>query len=374
MLIASTAAETSSLVAMEALASGTPVIAYRAGALPDIVDDGVTGWLVDDVAGMADAIRRVDAIDPAACRAAALARFSQTRMIEDYMQHLPPARRMTDPAHHRRLRRRRNLPGDRALAPPPARERRPIRPSSPGWRPRARLRGWLSWPIRHRDQLEPLSAFARAGLDPGDDTMAGTAALFDRFAAQAPEAGVAFYSFGDPAVLSRATDELVAVIRTWAPPAGRRVVDLGCGIGRVSLALAAEAAAVTGIDVSAGMVGVAQARSGGARATFIQGDGLGLPMIADGAGDLLLAVDSWPFVVRAGRRGDRCPGGRDRARAGARWRLPRLQLVLSRRPRDRRSTDAQRARGGARLRCRARRASGPFAIWDGVGFHLRRRA
>ena len=86
VLIASTAAETSSLVAMEALASGTPVIAFRAGALPDIVEDGVTGWLVDDVAGMADAIRRVDAIHPAACRAAALARFSQTRMIEDYMQ------------------------------------------------------------------------------------------------------------------------------------------------------------------------------------------------------------------------------------------------------------------------------------------------
>ena len=86
VLIASTAAETSSLVAMEALASGTPVIAYRVGALPDIVENGVTGWLVDDVAGMADAIRRIDAIDPAACRAAALSRFSQTRMIEDYMQ------------------------------------------------------------------------------------------------------------------------------------------------------------------------------------------------------------------------------------------------------------------------------------------------
>ena len=86
VLIASTAAETSSLVAMEVLASGTPVIAYRAGALPDIVEDGVTGWLVDDVAGMADAMRRIDMIDPAACRAAALARFSQNRMIEDYMQ------------------------------------------------------------------------------------------------------------------------------------------------------------------------------------------------------------------------------------------------------------------------------------------------
>lgn len=47
LLVPSTAPETSSLVAMEALASGTAVIAYGAGALPDIVEDGVTGFLVD---------------------------------------------------------------------------------------------------------------------------------------------------------------------------------------------------------------------------------------------------------------------------------------------------------------------------------------
>jgi glycosyltransferase involved in cell wall biosynthesis len=85
VLVPSTAPETSSLVAMEALASGTPVIAYRAGALPDIVEDGVTGFLVDDVAGMADAIERIGAIDPAACRAAASARFSLRRMIDEYL-------------------------------------------------------------------------------------------------------------------------------------------------------------------------------------------------------------------------------------------------------------------------------------------------
>ena len=85
LLIPSTAPETSSLVAMEALASGTPVIAYRAGALPEIVDDGVTGFVVDDVAGMAAAIGRIDAIDPAACRRAACERFSLQRTTAAYL-------------------------------------------------------------------------------------------------------------------------------------------------------------------------------------------------------------------------------------------------------------------------------------------------
>lgn len=229
----------------------------------------------------------------------------------------------------------------------------------------------------HRDQLEPLSAFARAGLDPGDDTMAGTAALFDRFAAQAPEAGVAFYSFGDPAALARATEELVAVIRGWAAPAGRRVVDLGCGIGRVSLALAAEALTVTGIDVSAGMVAAARSRSkgagaGGARTTFVQGDGLGLPMIADDACDLLLAVDSWPFVVRGG------PDATDTLVAEiARVLAPGGDFLVfnwSYRG-DPALDDADvRALAAAHGFDVVRVGERPFAIWDGVGFHLRRRA
>jgi glycosyltransferase involved in cell wall biosynthesis len=86
LLIPSTAPETSSLVAMEALASGTPVIAYRAGALPEIVEHGVTGFIVDGAGDMAAAIGSIDAIDPAACRAAAEARFSAARMTAEYLQ------------------------------------------------------------------------------------------------------------------------------------------------------------------------------------------------------------------------------------------------------------------------------------------------
>ena len=78
------APETSSLVAMEALAAGTPVIAYRSGALPEIVEDGVTGFLVSDVDEMAEAIGKVGTISPVACHEAAERRFSKQHMIDQY--------------------------------------------------------------------------------------------------------------------------------------------------------------------------------------------------------------------------------------------------------------------------------------------------
>lgn len=86
VLIPSLAAETSSLVAMEAAACGTPVIAFAAGALPEIVEDGVTGFIVEDADAMAAAISRVGAIDPAACRRVARERFSAERMSEAYLR------------------------------------------------------------------------------------------------------------------------------------------------------------------------------------------------------------------------------------------------------------------------------------------------
>lgn len=78
------APEASSLAAMEALAAGTPVIAYPSGALPEIVDNGITGFLVHSAEEMAAAIRRVDVIEPEACRAAAVRRFSKERMVAEY--------------------------------------------------------------------------------------------------------------------------------------------------------------------------------------------------------------------------------------------------------------------------------------------------
>lgn len=85
LLVPSLAPETSSLVAMEALACGTPVIAFPAGALSEIVEDGVTGFLVRHVEEMAAAIRRAGEIDPTTCRSVARARFDRSRMTADYL-------------------------------------------------------------------------------------------------------------------------------------------------------------------------------------------------------------------------------------------------------------------------------------------------
>lgn len=85
LLVPSQVAETSSLVAMEAASCGTPVVAFRTGALPGVVEDGRTGFLVDDVAGMAAALRQVDTLDPEACRAVARHRFTHERMAAQYL-------------------------------------------------------------------------------------------------------------------------------------------------------------------------------------------------------------------------------------------------------------------------------------------------
>ncbi len=72
------------LVAIESLATGTPVIARRAGALPEIIEHGVDGFLVDDIAEAEFALRLVPALDRARIRERALQRFSADRMVDDY--------------------------------------------------------------------------------------------------------------------------------------------------------------------------------------------------------------------------------------------------------------------------------------------------
>jgi glycosyltransferase involved in cell wall biosynthesis len=85
VLLPSIAPETSSLVAMEALAAGTPAIAFPSGAIPEIIEDGVTGFLVKDETQMAEAILRCGEIDPETCRQRAAQHFSQARMTEAYL-------------------------------------------------------------------------------------------------------------------------------------------------------------------------------------------------------------------------------------------------------------------------------------------------
>ena len=73
------------LVMIEALACGTPVLAFREGSAPELVDDGVTGALCDSVDELAGCIGRAHALDRAACRRSAEERFSTERMVDDHL-------------------------------------------------------------------------------------------------------------------------------------------------------------------------------------------------------------------------------------------------------------------------------------------------
>jgi glycosyltransferase involved in cell wall biosynthesis len=70
---------------VEAMASGTPVIAFRRGSMTELVDDGHSGALVEDVEGAAAAVASVPLFDRGAIRDRAVARFSRDRMTAEYL-------------------------------------------------------------------------------------------------------------------------------------------------------------------------------------------------------------------------------------------------------------------------------------------------
>ena len=72
------------LAMIEALACGTPVVARRCGSVPEIVEDGVTGFIGDSIEELTRAVKRIDLIDRARCRAEAERRFSVTAMTDGY--------------------------------------------------------------------------------------------------------------------------------------------------------------------------------------------------------------------------------------------------------------------------------------------------
>lgn len=74
------------LVMAEALACGTPVVALRRGSVPEVIEQGVTGFVADDEDGLVRAIERLSELDRARCRAAAAARFSAGAMAAAYEQ------------------------------------------------------------------------------------------------------------------------------------------------------------------------------------------------------------------------------------------------------------------------------------------------
>jgi glycosyltransferase involved in cell wall biosynthesis len=73
------------MVMIEALACGTPVLAFPEGAAPEVIEDGRTGFLCHDELDMAEAIGRIHTIDRATCRAAVEGYFSTERMVAEHL-------------------------------------------------------------------------------------------------------------------------------------------------------------------------------------------------------------------------------------------------------------------------------------------------
>ena len=74
------------IVMIEAMACGCPVIAYNRGAVPEIINDGVTGFIVEDEIGAVQAVRKLGRLSRVAIRQEFEQRFSARRMAEDYLE------------------------------------------------------------------------------------------------------------------------------------------------------------------------------------------------------------------------------------------------------------------------------------------------
>jgi cyclopropane fatty-acyl-phospholipid synthase-like methyltransferase len=135
-----------------------------------------------------------------------------------------------------------------------------------------------------------------------DERLRFQQSLFDQLVGQSEEASVALYSLGNPQILAAATDEIVALLDAHALLAqGARVLDLGCGIGRMELALSSRVARIEGIDLSPRMIAVARRRCAALDNVALHlGDGRDLSSFGARSFELVLAVDSFPYVVSAG--------------------------------------------------------------------------
>ena len=73
------------MVVIEALSCGTPVLAWPEGSVPELLEHGATGWIVDSIDAAVESLKQADLIDRRACRAAFEKRFTAERMARDYV-------------------------------------------------------------------------------------------------------------------------------------------------------------------------------------------------------------------------------------------------------------------------------------------------
>jgi ubiquinone/menaquinone biosynthesis C-methylase UbiE len=117
-----------------------------------------------------------------------------------------------------------------------------------------------------------------------------------------PAASVALYSLGDEGELARAAEEIAGAMKA-ASLLGRDrdVLDLGCGIGRMAVALAPDVRSVTGLDISPRMIEEARRRCAAlANVKRMVSNGRDLAVLPDASMDVVLAADVFPYLVQIG--------------------------------------------------------------------------
>jgi cyclopropane fatty-acyl-phospholipid synthase-like methyltransferase len=234
--------------------------------------------------------------------------------------------------------------------------------------------------VENEDGLNRIAEMLRANMDSShhaaseDEGIAFCERLFDWSVQQSEEASVALYSLGSAELLERATDEIVAQLEHWGViSADRDVLDIGCGIGRLEVALSPRVRSIHGVDVSSEMINAAQRRTSGFRnVDLLKGTGRDLRAYADGTFDTIVSVDTFPYLNQSGaslveKYFAEC----------ARVLKPEGDLVILNF-----AYGSDESSDDLRVREMAIRygfdviVSGdrPFALWDGTAFHLKRKA
>ena len=204
-----------------------------------------------------------------------------------------------------------------------------------------------------------------------DEGIAFCERLFDWSVQQSEEASVALYSLGNPELLERATKEVIAQLERWGiVSADRKILDIGCGIGRLEVELAPRVTEVHGIDVSTQMINAALRRCAPLTNVHLRkGTGRDLGDYADSMFDAAVAVDTFPYINQSGAE------LADRYFAEvARALKPGGDFVILNFSYPSNPGDEDRVRDLATTHSFEIVVAGerPFALWDGTAFHLRR--
>jgi SAM-dependent methyltransferase len=207
----------------------------------------------------------------------------------------------------------------------------------------------------------------------GAQAIEACASAFDASAAISPEAGVALYSLGDADLLDDITAEIVDWMRDRAlARPGDMLLEIGCGAGRFVAALAASVSHVTGVDISARMIGLAAERCAGLNnVRLMKTTGHHLGFCPTASLDLIYAVDSVPYIVQSGSE----TVGRHFHEAARVLKPNGLFLILNYSYRGDRQRDIAEVCTLAEIAGLdlVREARGDFSLWDGATFLLRRR-